>query len=127
MGRVARQHGDAIERQVELVGGDLADGGDHALADLDLAGGDAHGAVGLEVDPAVEAGILDQAGRQDGRAHAGLPLRSVAAARSTARRMRWCVPQRQRCLSSASTTSLRLGLGLRSSSALADMMMPLRQ
>ena len=88
MGGVARQHGDAIERHVELVGRDLADGGDDALPDLDLAGGDAHGAVGLEADPAVEARILDQAGRQDGRAHAGLPLRSVAAARSTARRMR---------------------------------------
>ena len=84
----AGQHGDAVERHVELLGRDLADGGDNALPHLHLAGGDPHRAVGLEMDPAVEARVLDQAGRKSGRVHAGLPVRSVSAARSTARRMR---------------------------------------
>jgi hypothetical protein len=88
VGGVARQHDDTIEGQVELLGGDLADGGDDALPHLDLAGGDAHGAIGLEMDPAVEPRIVDQAGRQWARVHAWPPLRRVAAARSTARRMR---------------------------------------
>ena len=124
---VAGQHGDATQRHVQFFSRDLADGGNDALPHLDLAGGDAHGAIGLELDPAVETRVLDQARGQHGRIHAMPPLRSIAAARSTARRMRWCAPQRQRCLSSAATISARLGSGLRSSSALAEMRIPERQ
>ena len=87
-GGVARQHGDTIERQVEFLGRDLADRRHDALAHLDLAGGDARGAVGQKADPTIQPRIVDQALRQRRRVHAGLASRSTSAARSTARRMR---------------------------------------
>src|SRR2546426_8241 len=53
--------------------------------------------------------------------------RSAWAARWTARTMRLCEAQRQRWPSSAALICASLGRGLRSSSALADMTMPLPQ
>ena len=48
-------------------------------------------------------------------------------ARATARMIRLCTPQRQRWRSSAAAISLRLGRGLRASSAAAEIRMPERQ
>ena len=53
--------------------------------------------------------------------------RMTAAAFSTARMMRLCEPQRQILPSSASAICARVGCGLRSSNALAEIRMPDRQ
>ena len=101
---VAGQHRDALEPHVQLVGGDLGQRGDDALADLDLADGEPHGAVGLEGDPLVQPRIVVQArGRQCGSCRASLRR----ARRSTARMMRGWAPQRQRLPSSAAAISAR--------------------
>ena len=47
---------------VQLVGDDLGEGGQHALAEFDLAGPDEHPAVGADRQPGAEAGIVGQAG-----------------------------------------------------------------
>ena len=146
-----------VERQVEFLGRDLGERGQDTLAELDLAGEDGRGAVGVDADPAVELAVVLQAARQPGRllreselrieregdhdrAEPGGELTSIDggsvhgqvlplawAARSTARMMRLWVPQRQRLPSSAARTSCSLGRGLRSSSSFADMIMPLMQ
>ena len=82
-----------------------------------------HGAIGLEAEPLLHAAVVLDRQRQS-VAHAPFPSRSMAAAFSTARRIRGCAPQRQRCLSNAATMSARVGDGLRSSSALALITMP---
>ena len=58
---------------VELLGGDLHERGEHALAELDLAGRKPHGAIRLEADPAIEPRIVGEVGRQ--RGHADPPRR----------------------------------------------------
>jgi hypothetical protein len=58
---VSRHHPHLLEAEVEFLGGDLGERGQDALAELDLAGGDAHGAVVLEAQPAVEARIVPEA------------------------------------------------------------------
>ena len=60
------------------------------------------------------------------RNHAA-PAFAVTAARCTARTIRLCVPQRHRLPASAFLMSATLGLGLLSSKAFADMIMPLVQ
>ena len=78
---VAGAPGQAVQRHVQLLGGDLGQGGGDALADLDLADRDVDAALG-EAQPAVEARVVGEAFRQlDHRAFS-------RAARSTARRMR---------------------------------------
>ena len=116
--RIARQHRDALQVHVQFIGGDLRQRGDVALAKLHLADCEAHRAVRLEADPLLHAAVVLDRQRQR-VAHAPFPSRSMAAAFSTARRMRGCAPQRQRFLSSAATMSARVGGGLRSSSAFA--------
>src|SRR5262249_12886648 len=136
-----------------------------ALPQLDLAGADGGGAVGVDADPGIELAVGREAARQprrllrllrkeplriererdEQRAQSGIDcaprnLRAVAegsvhgqvlppasAARSTARTMRLWVPQRQRLPASAERTSASLGFGVRSSSSLAVMIMPLMQ
>ena len=66
------------------------------------------------------------AARENGSVHRQV-LPFAWAARSTARMIRLCVPQRQRLPASAARTSASLGRGLRSSSSFADMIMPLVQ
>src|SRR5207249_5056010 len=61
---VAVDHLDALEVHVQLVGGDLRQGGADTLAQLDLAGEDRHGAVGLDAQPGVEHAVRLEAARQ---------------------------------------------------------------
>jgi len=112
---------------VQLLGRDLRQGGEDALADFDLAGRKPHAARFLEADPGPEQRIVEQALRQVlvGHGHGSAPIE--APARATARMIRLCTPQRQRWRSSAAAISLRLGRGLRASSAAAEIRMPERQ
>ena len=57
---IAGNHRDAGERQIELLGRDLRERGENALPQLDLAGEDGGGAVGVDADPAVELAIVLQ-------------------------------------------------------------------
>ena len=123
---IARQHRDARQVHVQFIGSDLRQRGDIALAQLHLAYRKPYGAVRFEPEPLLHAAIVLDRQRQC-VAHARFPSRSMAAAFSTARRMRGCAPQRHRFLSNAATISARDGDGLRSSSAFALMMMPDRQ
>ena len=119
---------DAIRGDVEFLRGDLQHRGQHPLADFDPAGRDCDAAACRESDPPVEAWIGGEQRRQ-GRCHAHrtAPSRIKRAARSTARRMRMWLPQRQMLSSSASAISFRDGDGLRPSNALAEIRMPGRQ
>ena len=150
---VAGNHIDPRERQIELFGGDLRERGDDALPQLHLAGEDGRAAVCVDADPGIQLAIAIEATGEpllflcgdriererehdsaetlgeiaaiDGDGHHVLPI--SLAARSTARTIRLCVPQRQRFAASAWRTSFSVGFGLRSSSALALMIMPLTQ
>ena len=155
LARVARDHLDPGQRQIEFFGHDLRERGEDALPQLHLAGENGRAAIGIDADPSVEPAIVLQtsgqsllparklglereadddrtesggelAATENGSVHAYvLPL--ACAARSTARMMRAWVPQRQRLSASAARTSASLGRGLRSSSSFADMIMPLMQ
>src|SRR5262249_42387793 len=154
---VAGNHRNTGKRQIELLGRDLLQRRENALPQLDLAGEDRGGAVGVDPDPAVEPPVVLQAAREPGGLLAQCRLRVererndqgaeacgefasvecgsvhgqvlplVSAARSTARMMRLWVPQRQRLPASAVRTSPSLGCGLRSSSSFAAMVMPFVQ
>src|SRR5207249_10448707 len=142
---------DARRLQVQLVRGDLRQGGGDALPQLDLAGEDRHRAVRSGGAPGVEQAVRVEAPRQRGgpvlrggetrpecesnderaapleEGPAGGHGRISWAARCTARTIRLCEAQRHRWPLSAALISRSLGRGLRSSSALADMTMPLPQ
>ncbi len=127
---VAGLQQDALGGDVEFLGRDLAHRGQHALADLDPAGRHGDVAGHREPHPLIESRIVPQhagQGRGCGGAHRAAPCRICAAARSTARRIRACEPQRQILSSSATAISCRDGAGLRSSKALAVIRMPGRQ
>ena len=109
VGRAARVAGhdrEPRQRNIQLFGGDLRDGGDDALAEFDLAAEHGDRAVGVEAHPAVEPRIGLEALRQDRGAH-----RAAPAARLIARRMRTCVPQRHRLRSRACAISASVGAG----------------
>ena len=95
VGGLARDDAQALRRDVELLGGDLRKRGQHALADLHLAGRQPHAAALLEADPASRQRIVDEALRQRVGDH-GCARHRGAGARCTARMMRLCMPQRQR-------------------------------
>ena len=57
---IAGDHLDAGQRQIELFGCDLRERGEDALPQLDLAGEDGRGAVGIDADPTVEPAIVLQ-------------------------------------------------------------------
>ena len=136
-GRAGRHHAHAGEIDVELVGDDLGDGREDALADLDLAGRDLDDAVSPKAQPLRQPPVALQAAGERARArvedvkpkarpgapgaHDGVPS---LAARSTARTMRLCAPQRHRLRSSAARTSASLGVGLRRNNAAAEIRMP---
>src|SRR5581483_10013005 len=111
---------------------DLLERGEDALPELDLTGADGCVAIGVEAQPRVEHPIAVEAARQpksvlrqreprreterENEAAGGgseiAPGQSVhhvlpfaSAARSTARMMRLCVPQRQRLPSRAARTT----------------------
>ena len=54
-GRLAGDDAQPRGRNVELLGGNLGERGEHALADLDLPGREPHAAVFLEADPHARA------------------------------------------------------------------------
>src|SRR5207244_55744 len=102
-------HAHPGEIDIELVGRNLGQRGDDALADLDLAGAQYNEARGIEAQPARESWIGGEIGRQlPGGSHV-----ASLAARSTARTIRLWAPQRHRLRSSAARTSASLGSGLR--------------
>ena len=93
-----RHHAHARKCDIELLGDNLRQRGEDALADLDLARGNLDEALGAKAQPLREAPVDAQAsgqGRTGGHALAGRLDRDVhfvsiaAAARSTARTMRW--------------------------------------
>ena len=120
----------AARLHIELVRGDLRQGRQDPLPDLDLSGRDLDRAVGGEAQPAREARSRAQAAREGARrlpggcrrgGHAARPSR---AARRTARTMRFCAPQRHRLRSRAARTSASVGSGRRRSRAAALIRMP---
>ncbi len=68
--RIAGDQHQPFGRHVELVGGDLAHGGEDALAQLDAAGHDRDAAVGRDPHPGVELRIVADH-RRHGRAARG--------------------------------------------------------
>src|SRR5712691_2498819 len=142
---------DALEIDVQLVGGDLRQRGADALSQLDLAREDRHLARRLDDNPGVQPPVRVEAPRQARLVVPECPLRSECppdderaagldevatggahdrisfAARCTARTMRLCEAHRHRWPLSACLTSWLVGLGFRSSSALAAITMPLPQ
>src|SRR5262249_6777580 len=61
---ISRNHGHMRERHVELLGGDLGERRDDALAELDLAGEDSDPAVGADAQPGIEHPVGFEAARQ---------------------------------------------------------------
>src|SRR5882757_561854 len=122
---VGGHHPDGVEVDAEFPGGNRRNRSHRALADLHLAGAQAHHAVGIERHPAIERGVGGEIGGQG--AHVRRPFRS-AMARSTARRMRTCEPHLQRWRSSSvATIWSRSAGGSGASMAATVMMMPLMQ
>ena len=116
-------HLDAGNIDVELVGCDLRQRGDNALADFDLAGRHHDLPVRRKFQPRRELRVGREADRELGGR--GSVQRAISlAARSTARTMRLCDPQRQRLRSSAAFTSSLDGDGFCRSSAAALINMP---
>ena len=107
---VGALNADTREIDVQLLGGDLRDRGQNALADLDMGDFEYHLTVGVEANEGVDA-------------HGAISW----AARCMARIMRLWVPQRQICTSRARQISSRVGSGLSSSKALAAMINPALQ
>ena len=125
---IGRDHVDSLRRDPELLGRDLREGGKNSLADLYFADKNRHGAVAAYAQPLRQPRILLQASRMLQPA-VGNDVHEVgcADARSTARTIRLCEPQRQRLRSSAARTSLSVGRGFIARSAAALMRMPLMQ
>ena len=87
---VAGEEQDAVGRNVEFLGGDLQHRGQHALADLDLAGRDRDPPALGEPHPLIEARIGGQRCRQYrwcDKAHRELPSSIRAAMRPIARKV----------------------------------------
>src|SRR5205807_5093347 len=152
--RVAVDDGDAFQIELELVGCDLRQRGADALAQLDLAAEDRHAAIRVDAQPGVQHAVAVEAAGQarrgslrerkpgsEGKADDQRPAsleelaagraraheRICFAARCTARTMRLCEAQRHRWPFSACLIWRAVGARLRSSSALADITMPLPQ
>jgi hypothetical protein len=149
LGGVAEHHHDGVGGNVQLLRDDLSERGADTGSKIDMSVEGIDRAFRGKADKDVECvlgglrlGISTghdhgehtaslqkfSARRRGGLRHGEPPTtRMVAAARITARRISTWVPQRQRLKRSALRTSFSSGSGLRSSSALAVMIMPLRQ
>src|SRR6516164_8787394 len=150
---IAGDERDALRLDLELVGGDLLERGEDSLTKLNLAGADRDGAVGVDAYPGIEHPVVGEAARElrrlggksagseaEGEGERARALNEAAAgkdeaghraisraARATARRMRTCVPQRQRLSAKAWRISVSLGCGFRARSPAALITMPLMQ
>ena len=126
---VAALQPDAPEADLEFLGRNLAQRGQHSLADFDPAGRDRDPARLAEPNPLIEPRVLFEKRRQPWNvgAHPASPAQIRRAASATARRMRGWLPQRQRWSSRAVAISAREGAGLLPSKALAEIRMPDRQ
>jgi len=124
---VGRDHANTLERDPQLLGGNLGERCQDTLPDLDLSAEDRHRAVALDPQPLGEPRILLQARGPPDPVGNRVHDRTCAAARITARTIRLCDPQRHRLRSSAARTSLALGLGFFARSAAALIRMPLVQ
>ena len=154
---VAGDDPDPRERQIELLGRDLRQGGEDALPQLHLAGEDGGGAVGIDREPGAEQPVGLQAARQPRRflrpVRSGVRLKASTMPPSPAvksRRVRWgaFMIRSSRWSAQRAGRRARCGCGcrsgrdcrrarrapaprsaaeLRSSSAFAAMIMPLMQ
>src|SRR5262249_51518258 len=147
---------DLGQRDIELLGGDLAQRRIGAGAEIDLAGIDRDRAARIDRQEGIDLGKHDRLGAScalrlrvrkrskrkadhEGAAalehvaarrddvHGSLLVQAAPAARLTAATMRTCVPQRQRLLASAFLMSASEGFLLVVSSAADSMIMPLMQ
>src|SRR5439155_7749424 len=151
--RVAVDDGDAIGGDAELFGRHLRDRNPQSGADIDLAGVHGHRSVWMDCEEAVDVAGIERlvlrlrlrarpswnrriereadderaAGLQEiatGNIHHSLLSDAWAeAARTTARRIRVCVPQRQRLPASARLACSAVAFGVRASSAAVAMIM----
>ena len=148
---IALDHRDALGRDVELLGDDLAHGDAAAGADVHLADEDRQRAVGVHGQIGIDEVGRDRlaeepvgarhalgarahgqperdheraAGGEEGAAREHQRPPCAAAARRTARMTRTWLPQRQRLPASASRTCGSVGCGIRESRARAVMIMP---
>src|SRR6202035_2178369 len=126
IGAVGRRRPDYLhpaDIDVEFVGGDLGQRGDDALADLYLARRERQMPFGREPDPRRQFWVCRKIDRQFWRRGGGRGgahgVAISAAARSTARTMRLCEPQRHKLRSSAPLTSASDGFGFCFNSAAA--------
>ena len=151
---VAQHHVYLVHAQVQFFGNDLRQRGANAGAQVDVAVEGVDQAVVADGDEQRQFAFLDHgrhalghgAGRRgdlvDDQQHAGLGQQLVAAghllrvvhallrvwaARRTARRISTWVPQRHRLPRSSLRICSSLGFGMRSSKALAVMIMPFMQ
>ena len=151
---IALDHRDPVDADAELFGGHLRNRDAQTLAEIDLARVNRHRAIGVDGDEAVDlAGVERLAERavaaralREGRSRNGetddqrtAGLQEFAArqrrvhavalpeARSIARRILSCVPQRHRLPASACCASSRLRFGLRASAAAPVITMPVTQ
>src|SRR5260221_1328393 len=152
--RVGGNDADLVESDIELLRRDLRQRGQDPLPEFGLAGEDRHRPIRLQTDPTFQLPIVAQAERhicrhlakyrrgwqRKGRKHHTERLRDMPAGKPhdahrtgsmatlrTALTIRLWVPQRQSWSASASLISSSLGFGLRSSRALAAMIMPFEQ
>jgi hypothetical protein len=141
---VAKHHGDALERQVQLFGNDLRECGSHARTEVDMAIERVDAAVGAEKEK--ELGVAARDRPHDAQASGAIGLAvargrrvfeighgdrgdgaMASRARRTASSISICVPQRQRWYFNAPLISASLGCALRSNSAFVAMIMPFKQ
>ena len=152
--RVGGDHADLVESDVEFLRRDLRQRGQDPLPELGLAGEDRHRLIRLQADPSFKPAIVAQAERhicrrlakhrrgwqRKRRKHHAQRLRDMPAGKPhdahrtgsmatfrTALTTRLWMPHRQSWSASASLISSSLGFGLRSSKALAAMIMPFEQ
>src|SRR5256885_2274276 len=121
-------HADALNCDSELLRSDLRKRSQDTLTDFDFTAVDRDRAVAIDTQPLRESRVfLEAAGPPESSLSYGVHVAISDAARSTARTIRLCDPQRHRLRSSASRTSRSVGLRFFARSAAAAIWMPLVQ